>query len=138
MLEICPSKAEILEEYSTRSPLLPYLSRHTQSGRWSSFGKRVWFTESHITLVISFCLFTSFILDTKKMRAKAYIKSKANHVSFNKNGHWHSPTSLPYATAFLPRLPASVVGCQPLSHLNFSSYHSSYLSVTVSEHTLPN
>ena len=53
---------------STRSPLLPCLSRHTQSGRWSSFGKRVWFTESHIVLVICFCLFTSFILDTKKMR----------------------------------------------------------------------
>jgi len=56
-------------EYSTRSPLLPCLSRRTQSGMRSSFGKRVWFTESHIVLVISFCLFTSYILDTKKTRA---------------------------------------------------------------------
>jgi hypothetical protein len=54
---------------STRSPLLPCLSRHTQSGKWSSFGKRVWFTETHIILVISFYLFTRYILHTKKRRA---------------------------------------------------------------------
>jgi len=40
----------------TRSPFLTWLSQHAQSGRWSSFGKWVWFTESHITLVISFYL----------------------------------------------------------------------------------
>ena len=37
-----------------------------QSGRWSSFGKRVWFTESHIIYVISLllvALFTQVILD---------------------------------------------------------------------------
>jgi len=66
------------------------------------------------------------------------MKSKANHVSFNKHGHWHSITSSSYATAFLPRLPASVIGCQPLSRLNFSPYHPSFLPLTVSEHTLPN
>jgi len=65
------------------------------------------------------------------------IKSKANHVLFNKHGRWHSLTSRSYATAFLPRLPASVIGCQPLSCLNFSLYHPSYLSLTVPEHTLP-
>ena len=40
----------------------------TQFCRWSSFGKRVWFTESHIVLIILFVLvvfFTQFILDIK-------------------------------------------------------------------------
>jgi hypothetical protein len=31
--------------YSTRSAFLTWLSQHAQSGRWSSFGKWVWFTE---------------------------------------------------------------------------------------------
>jgi len=43
----------------TRSPFVTLLSRRAQSGRWSSFGKRVWFTESHIVLISSF--FTCFI-----------------------------------------------------------------------------
>ena len=38
---------------STRSPFVT-LSQRAQSGRWSSFGKRVWFTESHIVLIIYF------------------------------------------------------------------------------------
>ena len=42
--------------YSTQSPFLSLLSRRAQSGRWSSFGKRVWFTESHIVLIIVFSL----------------------------------------------------------------------------------
>jgi len=42
---------------STRSPILTWLSRLAQSGRWSSFGKRVWFTESNIDLIIYFYLF---------------------------------------------------------------------------------
>jgi hypothetical protein len=32
----------------TRSPFLTLLPRRAQSGRWSSFGKRVWFTETRI------------------------------------------------------------------------------------------
>jgi hypothetical protein len=55
--------------YSTRSPFFTWLSRRAQSGRWSSFGKRVWFTESNIVFGISFLLvvlFTHFILDIKK------------------------------------------------------------------------
>ena len=47
--------------YSTLSPCLTLLSRRVQS-----FGKRVWFTESHIVLIISFLLvvlFTQFIVD---------------------------------------------------------------------------
>ena len=52
--------------YFTWSPFVSLLSRRAQYGRWSSFGKRVWFTESHIVLIISFllvALFTQFILD---------------------------------------------------------------------------
>jgi len=45
--------------FSTRSPsvLVTLLSPRAHSGRWSSSGKRVWFTESNIVLVISFYLF---------------------------------------------------------------------------------
>ena len=43
-----------------RSPLVN-LSRRALSGRWSSFGKRVWFTESHIVLIILFSLYDLFI-----------------------------------------------------------------------------
>jgi len=46
-------------------------------------------------------------------------------------------TTRSYATAFLPRLPASLIGYQPLSRLNFSPYRPSYLSLTVAEHMLP-
>ena len=42
--------------YYARSPFVTLLSRHAQSGRWSSFGKRVQFTESHILLITSFYL----------------------------------------------------------------------------------
>ena len=52
---------------STQSPFVTLLSRRAQSGRWPSFGKRVWFTESHIVLIIYFLLvlFTQFTLDVK-------------------------------------------------------------------------
>jgi hypothetical protein len=43
--------------WSTRSPFLTWLSQRAESGRCSSFGKRVWFTESNIVLIISFYLF---------------------------------------------------------------------------------
>ena len=52
--------------FSTRSLFVTLLSRRAQSGRWSSFRKRVWFTESHLVLIISFLLvvlFTQFIVD---------------------------------------------------------------------------
>ena len=42
--------------YSAWSPFVTLLSRRAQFGRWPSFGKRVWFTESHIVLIISFYL----------------------------------------------------------------------------------
>jgi len=55
--------------HSTRSPFVTLLSRRAQFGRWSSFGKRVWFTVSHTVLIISFLLFvlfTQFIVDKMK------------------------------------------------------------------------
>ena len=55
---------------STRSLFLTWLSRRVRSIRWSSFGKRVWFTESHIVLVISFFflfyLLISFLIQKKR------------------------------------------------------------------------
>ena len=53
---------------STRSSFVILTTRRTQSGRWSTFGKRVWFTESHLVSIISFLLlvlFTEFIVDIK-------------------------------------------------------------------------
>jgi len=49
---------------STRSPFVTSLSRRAQTGTWSSFGKRVWFTESHIVLFF-YLLFCLFIIDIK-------------------------------------------------------------------------
>jgi hypothetical protein len=49
--------------------LLPCLSQCAQSGRRTSFGRRVLFTESHIVLVIFsllIVLFINFILNIKK------------------------------------------------------------------------
>ena len=53
---------------STRSPFLTWFSRLAQSGRWSSFRKWVWFSESNIVLVIYLLhvvLFAQYILDIK-------------------------------------------------------------------------
>jgi len=55
---------EVKARSSTRSPFVTLLSRRAQSGRW----KLVWFTESHLVLVIFFftcVLFILFILDIK-------------------------------------------------------------------------
>ena len=57
-----PTPEMLQQNFSTRSPFVTLLSRH-------SFGKQAWFTESHIILIISFflfvVLFTPFILDIK-------------------------------------------------------------------------
>jgi len=37
-----------LFKISSRSSFVTLLSRRAQCGRWSSFGKRMWFTESHL------------------------------------------------------------------------------------------
>jgi len=49
-------------------PFLPRLSRSAQSGRRTSFGRQVWFTESHIVWIIFFFTYSfiySFILNIK-------------------------------------------------------------------------
>jgi hypothetical protein len=51
---------------STSPPFITWVSRCAQSGRWSSFEKRVWFTESFFFFFFFFPLlvfFTQFILD---------------------------------------------------------------------------
>ena len=47
--------------HSTGSTFVTLLSQCAQSGRWSPFGKRVWFTESHIVSVISFYFLFYFL-----------------------------------------------------------------------------
>ena len=56
--------------YSTRSPFLSLLPRSAQYGRCFSFGKRVWFTESHIVL------FTQFIFDKLKKGCSIKLSNK--------------------------------------------------------------
>ena len=50
--------------YYTRSAFVPCLSRRAQSGTRTSFGRRVWFTESH-TVLGNILLLDLFILDIK-------------------------------------------------------------------------
>ena len=61
------------------SPFVTLLSRRSQFDRWSSFGKRVWFTESQIVLIIYFLLvvlFTQFIVDKMNKRRDVSILNK--------------------------------------------------------------
>jgi len=62
------------------------------------------------------------------------VKSKSRFIQITRS---LALSTRSYTTAFLPRLPVSIIGCQPLSCLNFPLYHPSYLSLTVPEHTLP-
>ena len=59
--------------YSTRSPFLSLLPRCALYGRCFFFGKRVWFTESHIVL------FTQFIVDKLK-KIVLYQVKQLNHI----------------------------------------------------------
>jgi len=59
--------------HSTRPPFLSLLSRRAQYGRCFSFGKRVWFTESHMVL------FTQFIVDKLK-KSVLYQVKQLNHI----------------------------------------------------------
>ena len=66
-----------------RSHFVTLLSRRAQSGRWSSFVKRVWFTESHRVLITSFLLFvlfTQFIVDKMKKKIVLYQVKQLNHI----------------------------------------------------------
>jgi len=68
-----------LARRSARSPFVTLLSRRAQTGRWSSFGKRVWFTESHTVLITYFLLvlFTQFIGD----KLKKYVLYQVKHLN---------------------------------------------------------
>jgi len=59
---------EVNQTISTRSPFVTLLSWHAQSGRWSSFGKWVWFTESQIVLFfyLLFYLLNFLLIKWKK------------------------------------------------------------------------
>ena len=52
-----PVSEYVSMKYYARSPFVSLLSQCAQSGRWSSFGKRVRFTESHIYIYIYFFFF---------------------------------------------------------------------------------
>ena len=56
---------------SAHSPFITLLPRHSQFGSDSLSGNGVWFTKSHIVLIISFLrvvLFTQLIVDKLKKR----------------------------------------------------------------------
>ena len=66
----------------TRLPFVILVSRRAQSGIWSSFGKRVWFTESDRIVIISslfVVLFTQFIFD-KIQKGLLYQVKQPNNI----------------------------------------------------------
>jgi len=83
------------------TPLVSLLSRRAQSGRWSSFGKRVWFTESH---TFNYFFLTRFIYSSYSWYNKWSAISSKTTRSFL--GNWHSHFSIlsltphSYATEF--------------------------------------
>jgi len=86
--QFCPLYTFYTEEFpavpphSTRSPFVTLVSQCAQSGRWSSFGKRVWFTESHIVLLLSFYLLLyllNFLL-IKWKKGVLYQVKQLNHI----------------------------------------------------------
>jgi len=81
---------------STRSPFVTLLSRRAQSGRWSSFGRRVWFTESHLVLLsFPLCFIYSFYFWYNEW---SVLSSKTTR-SFL--GNWHSHFSVLLLTPHL-------------------------------------
>jgi len=63
--------------YYTRSPFVTWLSRRAQSGRTTSFGKRVWFIESHTDcyLFFTYCFIYSYICFLYKRRTLIQLKN---------------------------------------------------------------
>jgi len=83
---------------STRSPFITFLSRRAQSGR-TSFGKRMWFTESLIVSFI-FCLLIVLFIHLYPIY---YQGKQLNHFLLKHHSHFTctpSLTLLSYATAF--------------------------------------
>ena len=122
--------------YSTRSPFLSFLSQRAQSGRRTSFGRWMWFTESHIVLVIFLLiiLLLHFILDINK--GVLYPVKQPNNFFIKITQSLVLPPIALECDCF-PHWTASV--CCPLltfPHLNLSPYNPSYLSPMVPEHTV--
>ena len=88
------------------------LSRRAQSGRWSSFGKRLWLTESHIVLIISSFIYCFIYSIYSWYKQWSSISSKTTR-SFLRNWHSHFSVLLPtphsYTTDFLTGLLASII-----------------------------
>ena len=97
-----------LYEVSTRSPFATLLSRRAQFGRWSSFGKRVWFTKSHIVLVtvFSLVLFAQFIVN--EMNKSRAVSSQTTESHFIKITQTCTPSLTPLVRDWLPYWTASV------------------------------
>jgi len=101
---------------STRLPFVTLLSRRAQSGRWSSFGKRVWFSDSHKGLIISFstcCFIYSNYSWYKIMDYYIWLKqldhfqetdtvaslySYLHHTRTRLNSHWTATVRCPLLT----------------------------------------
>ena len=96
---ICVKRNSILDNihtrirtYSTRSPFVPCLSRHAQSGR-RTFERQVWFIESHIGLVIFYFLMDLFIHLFLIQKACCYPVKQLNHFLVKYQSlHLHSLT----------------------------------------------
>jgi hypothetical protein len=86
-----------------------------------------------VTHIFSYYLLICYLIQRKGVLYK--VKSKSRFIQIARS---LALTHIAFVRdSFLPRLPASVIGCQPLSRLDFSPYHPSYLLLTVPEHTLP-
>jgi hypothetical protein len=129
----------MLHKKSIRSPFVTWMSQCAQSGRWSSFGKRVRFTESNIVFVISFYLLF-YLLNLLLIKFKKYsccIKLNNQIISYQNNALTCTPSLTPLVCDWLLHWIASVrCPLLTLPRLNLSPYNLSYLSPTVPEHTL--
>ena len=119
---------------------LPCLSRHTQSGTWSSSGKRVWFTESHMYLIISFVYLLIYLLIYSLVQRivvlyKVTSKSRFVHITYSlalTHIALIHDCSSPSTASVSYRLPAVIsFKCRPVPP------HPSHPSLMVPEHMLP-
>ena len=103
----------------TQSLFITWLPRRAQSGRTTSFGRRVWFIESHIVLVIFFLLIDLFIHLFLILKACCYPVKLLNHFPVKYHSHFTcnpSLTPFSYYTAllldcFLTGLLLSIICC---------------------------
>jgi hypothetical protein len=123
---------------STRSPFLPCLSRSTQSGRRTSFGRRGWFTESHLVLVILRLFLDLFIRLYSIQKACFYQAKQLNHFLLKYQSYFTCTPTRRSRARLLSHWTASSRCLLPTvsSFKSLSAHSLSYLSPTVLEHTL--